>query len=102
MIRSRSAIRSSSSVMVTRCMNLPARPGRRSGLRPVDGLPNLEALELRVTKIERLVLAGALVGRPEGIGPGPVLERAAAVPDGVRGVERVVVRFRSPEQMELD
>src|SRR5262245_24879898 len=65
-------------------------------------LHDVEAFEVGAAEIEAAVGAGALVRLAEGFGPGPVLERSARVPDRVRGVERVVLALRPPQQMELD
>src|SRR5262249_36593146 len=65
-------------------------------------LPHLEAFELRMIEIERLVVAGATVGGAKLLRPGPGLERRAALPHRVRGIERVIVVLRSFQQVELD
>src|SRR6266545_4141036 len=48
------------------------------------------------------VVAGAGMRDAEGFRPGPGLERRLALPDRVRGIERVVLGLRSLEQVELD
>ena len=48
---------------------------RRGRLGPLHRLAHLEALELRMLEVERLVVAGAAVGGAELVRPGPRLER---------------------------
>jgi hypothetical protein len=66
-----------------------------------DGLQDLEALKLRVAEMERLVAAGPLVRGAKGRRSRPGLEICLAAPDGMRGVKRVVLVLRSPQQVEL-
>src|ERR1700752_2477189 len=67
------------------------------------GLDHLKAFELGMAEIE--AFAGLVVGprvRPaELFGPGPRLERGLVGPDGVRGIERVVVGHGTAQQVEL-
>ena len=72
------------------------------GLAALDGLAHLEALELRMIEIERLVLAGILMDGAERLRLRPRLERRVARLDRVRGIEREVVVLGSSEQVELD
>src|SRR5262245_1467981 len=77
---------------------------RRRRFRPGHRLAHLEAFELRMLQIER---AGRLVARtrmrhPKRLRLGPSLEGGLALPDRMRGVERVVLSLRALEQMELD
>src|SRR5205823_5060268 len=65
-------------------------------------LTHLEPLELRMIKIERLVLPCILVDGAEGLRLGPGFERRVARPDRMRGIEREVVVLWSFEQVELD
>src|ERR1700730_14269941 len=65
-------------------------------------LADLEAFELRMVEIERLVLASVPVGKTECFRPGPGLERCLTLPYRVGGIERVVLVLRPFEQMELD
>src|SRR5262245_21404207 len=55
-----------------------------------------------MVEVERLVLAGILVGGAERLRFRPGLEGRLALPDGVRGIEREVLVLGSFEQMELD
>src|SRR6266404_4496883 len=76
---------------------------RHAGLAAPHGLAHLEPLELRVPEVERLVIAGLVMRRPERIRFGPRFKHGAVLPDGVRGIKRVVVlRLRAFEQMKLD
>src|SRR5262249_28628880 len=76
---------------------------RHLGLLPtLHRLPHLEALELRVAEVERLVLAGVAVGGAERLGLGPGVGGGMALPYRVGRIERMVLRFRPSWQMELD
>src|SRR5579871_2397089 len=78
---------------------------RSSNRRPaLQSLPHLEPLELRMLQIQRSgrIVAGARMSGPEFLRFGPCLEGALALPEGVRGVERVIFRLRSLEQAEFD
>jgi hypothetical protein len=61
-------------------------------------LADLEAFELRMVKVERLVLARVPMAKTECFRLGPSLERRLALPY----LERVVLVLGSLEQMELD
>src|SRR5262249_42872470 len=63
---------------------------------------NLEAFELRMVEIERLVLAGVPMGKAECFRLGPGFDRRLAPPYRVGGIERVVLVLGSLEQMKLD
>src|SRR5215467_12769802 len=75
--------------------------GDRS-LAPTHSLAHLEALELRMVDVERLVLARILVGGAEFLRPCPGFECRLALPNGVRGIEREVLVLGSLEQVEFD
>src|SRR5262249_20227356 len=77
---------------------------RDRGLRPAHGLADLEAFELRVLEVKWAggLVAGARVCGAKRFRPGPVLECRLALPDRVRGIERVVLSLRALEQMEFD
>src|SRR5262245_18487588 len=53
-------------------------------------------------EVERLVLAGVLVGKTEFLRPGPGLECRFALPQCVRGIERVFLVLGSLEEMKFD
>src|SRR5262245_11466440 len=72
------------------------------GLAAPHGLADLEAFELRMVEVERLVLAGIPVRGTERLRLGPGFERRPVLPDGVRGIEREVVVLGSLEQVEFD
>src|SRR5262249_50276188 len=72
------------------------------GLASTHSLAHLEALELRMVDVERLVLARILVGGAEFLRPCPGFECRLALPNGVRGIEREVLVFGSLEQVEFD
>src|SRR5450432_1630829 len=81
------------------------RPGMTvlSALRAtLHRLANLEPLELRVAEIERLVVAGPGMRGPKRVRPRPRFEGSVVRPDRVRGIERMVLRLRTPQQMKLD
>src|SRR5262249_977974 len=77
---------------------------RDRGLRPAHGLTDLETFELRVLEVKRAggVIAGARVCGAKRFRPGPGLECRLALPDRVRGIERVVLSLGTLEQMEFD
>jgi hypothetical protein len=72
------------------------------GLAPLHGLAHLEAFELRMIEVERLVLAGILVDGAERLRLGPGFERRLAGPDRVRGIQREVVVLGALEQVEFN
>src|SRR4051812_6749048 len=72
------------------------------GLAPLNGLAHLEAFELRMIEVERLVLAGILVDSAERLRLGPGFERRLARPDRVRGIQREVVVLGALEQVEFN
>src|SRR5262245_40958737 len=72
------------------------------GLAAPHGLAHLEAFELRMIEVERLVLAGIPVRGAERLRLGPGFERRPVLPDRVRGIEREVVVLGSFEQVEFD
>src|SRR5258706_1451288 len=80
----------------------PADESRHLGLATPHRLAHLEALELRVFKIERLVVTGLVMRRPEGLGLGPRLKDGMVLPDGVGGIKRVVLRLGPLEKRELE
>src|SRR5690606_34187690 len=57
--------------------------------------------EVRMAEKERRVVAGIMMCLAEGFRAGPVHEILVAPPQRVRGVERVVLRFRPRQEMEL-
>src|SRR5258706_16352034 len=75
---------------------------RRFG--PRHGLLHLEAFELGMLEIKRAgcLIAGARMRHAKRFRLGPILERRFALPNGVRGIERVVLALRALEQVELD
>src|SRR6266545_619895 len=75
---------------------------RRFG--PRHGLLDLEAFELGMIEIKRAggLVAGARMRHAKRFRLGPILERRLALPNSVRGIERVVLALRALEQMELD
>src|SRR5215813_1683442 len=80
-------------------------PGKALGDRgfaSTYGLPDLETLELRMVDVERLVLAGILVGGTKRLRLGPRFESPLVLPDRMRRVEREVLVLGSLEQVELD
>src|SRR5260370_15961241 len=79
-----------------------AETSRHLALAAPHRLTHLEALELRVPEIERLVVAGLVMRRPEGLGLGPCFKDGMVFPDGVGGIKRVVLRLGPFEKMELD
>src|SRR5437870_2918772 len=58
----------------------PSLSLRDRGLAAAHGLAHVEAFELRMIKIERLVLPGILVGLAKRLRPGPGLECRPAPP----------------------
>src|SRR5262249_55844531 len=77
---------------------------RDRGLRPAHSLTDLEAFELRMLEVKWAggVIAGARVCGTKRLRSGPGLERRLALPDRVRGIERVVLGLGALEQMEFD
>src|SRR4051794_33837902 len=53
-------------------------------------------------EVERLALAGIPVNSAKFFRPGPRFERRPALPDRVRGIERVVLVLWASEQVKLD
>src|SRR5262249_6650853 len=72
------------------------------GFASTYGLPDLETLELRMVDVERLVLAGILVGGAKCLRLGPRFEGTAVPPDRMRGIEREVLVLGSLQQVEFD
>ncbi len=68
----------------------------------LDRLDRLETLEFRMPQIERPVGAGAGMGGAERLRARPGLELRARAPDRVRGVEHMVLRRRTAQQVKLD
>src|SRR5262249_38252129 len=66
------------------------------------GLPNLETLELRMVDVERLVLAGILMGGTKCFRLGPGFQGTLVLPDRMRRIEREVLVLGSLEQVEFD
>jgi hypothetical protein len=58
-------------------------------------LANLEPLELRVPEIERLVVVGPMMRRPERLGSGLRFEGGAVLPHRMGRIKRVIVGFRA-------
>src|SRR5215470_12218104 len=81
--------------------NHPKTLGDR-GFASTDGLPDLETLELRMVDVERLVLAGILVGGAKCLRLGPRFEGTPVPPDRMRGIEREVLVLGSLQQVEFD
>ena len=79
------------------CNNFPRQNKRKSGfrVRSADSgggragnrLHHFEALELGMTEIQRRIGAGGVVCQAERLRTRPRLERGAAAPDRVRGIE---------------
>src|SRR6202035_3126019 len=86
---------------------VPTSPGDARGeaksisLSAAPRLPNFEPFELRVSEIERLVVARLVMSGPERFRPGPGFKGGVVLPDRVRGIERVIVGFWSLEQVKL-
>src|SRR6201986_930676 len=82
------------------------RDGAVSRYRRLAGhrLAHFEAFELRMLEIKRTgcLIAGARGGGAKLLRSGPGLEGRFILPDGMRGVERVVFGLRPLEQMKLD
>src|SRR5208283_3974980 len=83
------------------------RTGRRSGgLIPriwiLDRLDRLEALELGMAEIERLVGAGVTMGRAKMFRLRPGGEGVFARPDRVRRIEHVIFALGPAQEMELE
>src|SRR5215469_6136362 len=72
------------------------------GFASTYGLPDLETLELRMVDVERLVLAGILVGGTKRLRLGPRFESTLVLPDRMRRIEREVLVLGSLEQVKLD
>src|SRR5262245_16271984 len=72
------------------------------GFASTYGLPDLETLELRMVDVERLVLAGILVGGTKCLRLGPRFEGTLVLPDRMRCIEREVLVLGSLQQMEFD
>src|SRR4051812_27812739 len=72
-------------------------------LRPHNGLLDLESFELRMFEIERTrgFVTGARVGYSERFRFRPPFEGGLALPDSVRGIERVVLGLGPLEQMKF-
>ena len=64
-------------------------------------LAHLESLELRVIKIQRFVVPCTTMRCAERLRFGPRLEHSPAFPHSVRGVERVILSFRTLEKVKL-
>src|SRR5262245_58283570 len=82
-----------------------SKPGETlcdSGFASTHGLADLETLELRMVDVERLVLAGILVGGAKRLRLGPRFEGALVLPDRMRRIEREVLVLGSLQQMEFD
>src|SRR5271166_5879352 len=83
------------------------RTGRRSGgliprIRILDRLDRLEALELGMAEIERLVGAGVAMGGAKMFGLRPGGEGVFARPDRVRRIEHVIAAVGPAQKMELE
>src|SRR5262249_32816248 len=82
-----------------------SKPGKTLGDRgfaSTYGLPDLETLELRMVDVERLVLAGILVGGTKCLRLGPRFESTLVLPDRMRRIEREVVVLGSLQQVKFD
>src|SRR3954452_5197545 len=66
-----------------------------------DRLSHLEALELRVIQIQRLVFPCPTVRCPERLRFGPSIEHSTVLPHRVGGIERMILRFRTLEKVKL-
>src|SRR5690349_12836185 len=66
------------------------------------GLDHLETFELGMTEIGRLGVAGPRMRGTKRLRLGPGLERGVVRPDRMRSVQRVVLEFGTPQQMEFD
>jgi len=82
------------------------RDRRSAGLLPrvriLDRLKDLEALELGMAEIERLVGAGVPMGRAKMFGLRPGGEGVFVRPDRVRRIEHVIVALRPAQKMEFE
>jgi hypothetical protein len=72
------------------------------GFASMHGLPHLEALELRMVDVERLILAGILVDGTKCLRLGPRFEGILVLPDRMRRIEGEVLVLGSLQQMEFD
>src|SRR5215469_5570221 len=72
------------------------------GFASTYGLPDLETLELRMVDVERLVLAGILMGGTKCLRLGPRFEGTLVLPDRMRRIEREVLVLGSLQQVEFD
>src|SRR5436305_8490690 len=77
------------------------RRGPRATRCAPDRLQHFKAFELRMTEIKRLVVAGAAMGGAKCFGLRPRRESSLIGPDGVRGVERVVLGLRPAQEVKL-
>ena len=89
-----------------RVLPLAKKLRQAAALAPRTGLHHVKTLELRMIEVER---AGGVCRRRAGMGfaefvglLAPRLEGRLRAPHGVRGIERVVFRFRSLQQVEFD
>src|SRR3954451_17393333 len=77
----------------------------RRRLFALQRLLDLKTLEFRMSEIERgraAAVAGTRMRPAELLGRGPGFERRLALPDGVRGIQRMVFGFWTFEQVEFD
>src|ERR1700735_986062 len=65
-------------------------------------LDRLEALELRMPQVQRLVVPGGAVRGAKLLRARPVLERVLGLPHRMRGIERVVAALGPAQQMKFD
>src|SRR4029453_13673037 len=101
----RGASRASAAISRMRSREAISKPGKILGDRSFAstyGLPDLETLELRMVDVERLVLAGILVGGTKCLRLGPRFESTLVLPDRMRRIEREVLVLGSLEQVEFD
>lgn len=69
------------------------RFGLLRSLLNTQALENLESLELRMAHIERLIVAGPMVGGPECLGLRPRFEDGAVLPHCVGRIKSVILGF---------
>ena len=63
-------------------------------------LNNLEPLELRVPEIKRLVPTRTAMRLTERLRRGPSLEYGLVVPNGMRGIQHMILPHRTTQKME--
>src|SRR6516225_3496931 len=102
--RSRSSTTSMRTIFRMRSREAISKPGKTLGHRgfaSTYGLPHLETLELRMVDVERLILAGILMGGTKCLRPGPRFEGTLVLPDRMRRIEGEVLVLGPLQQVEF-